>query len=41
MFKSTIGLEAADFQAVFEFLDTGSRCENMKFYDGQKLSSKC
>ena len=35
MFKSTTGLEADDFQAVFEFLDTVSYCENIKFYDGQ------
>ena len=35
MFKYTIGLEAHDFQAVFEFLDTRPHCENIKFYDGQ------
>ena len=35
MFKSTTGLEADDFQAVFEVLDTGPHCENIKFYDGQ------
>ena len=35
MFKSTTGLEADDFQAVFEFLGTGPHCENIKFYDGQ------
>ena len=35
MFRSTTGLEADDFQAVFGFLDTGPRCENIKFYDGQ------
>ena len=35
MFKSTTGLEADDFQAAFEFLDTGPHCENIKFYDGQ------
>ena len=32
MFKSTTGLEV---QAVFEVLDTGPHCENIKFYDGQ------
>ena len=31
MFKSTTGLEADDFQVVFEFLDTGPHCENIKF----------
>ena len=35
MFKSTTGLEADDFQAVFEFLDTVPRCGKIKFYDGQ------
>ena len=35
MFKSTTGLEVDDFQAVFEFLDTGPHCENIKFYDGR------
>ena len=35
MIKSTTGLEADDFQAVCEFLDTGPHCENIKFYDGQ------
>ena len=35
IFKSTTGLEADDFQAVFEFLDTGPQCENIQFYDGQ------
>ena len=35
MFKSTTGLEADDFQAVFEVLETGPQCENIKFYDGQ------
>ena len=41
MFKSTTGLEADDFQAIFEFLDTGPHCENIKFYDGQnKRKSK-
>ena len=35
MFKSTTGLEADDFQAVFEFLDTCLHCENIKFYDGE------
>ena len=35
MFKSTTGLEADDFQAVFEFLDTGPHCQNIKFHDGQ------
>ena len=35
MFKSITGLEADDFQAVFEFLDTGPHCEIIKFYDGQ------
>ena len=35
MFKSTTGLEADDFQAVFEFLDTGPHGDNVKFYDGQ------
>ena len=34
MFKSTTGLKADDFQAVFEFLDIGPHCENIKFYDG-------
>ena len=34
MFKSTTGLTADDFQAVFEFLDIGPHCENIKFYDG-------
>ena len=32
MSKSTIGLEADDFQAAFEFLDTRPHCENIKFY---------
>ena len=36
MFKSTTGLEADNFQAVFEFLDTVPHCENIKFYHGQK-----
>ena len=35
MFISTTGLEADDFQAAFEFLDTGPRCENIKFCNGQ------
>ena len=35
MFKSTTWCEADDFQDVFEFLYTGSHCENIKFYDGQ------
>ena len=35
MFKSTTGFEADDFQAVFEFLDTGPHGDNVKFYDGQ------
>ena len=35
MFKSTTGIEADDFQTVFEFLDTGPRCENIKHYDSQ------
>ena len=35
MFKSTTGLEADDFQAVFEFLDTGPHWKNIKFFDGQ------
>ena len=35
MFRSTVGLETDDFQAAFEFFDTGPRCENIKFYDGQ------
>ena len=35
MFKSTTGREADDFQDVFEFLDIGPRCENIRFYDGQ------
>ena len=35
IFKSTTGLEADDFQTVFEFLDTSLRCENIKFFDGQ------
>ena len=35
MFKSITGLKADDFQAVFEFLDIGPHCENIKFYDGQ------
>ena len=35
MFRSTAGLETDDFQAAFEFFDTGPRCENIKFYDGQ------
>ena len=35
MFKSTTGFEADDFQAVFEFLDTGPHGDNIKFYDGQ------
>ena len=30
MFKSTTGLKADDFQAVFEFLDTDPHCENIK-----------
>ena len=34
-FKSTIGLKADDFLVVFEFLDTGLHCENIKFYDGR------
>ena len=39
MFKSTIGFEADDFQAVFEFLDTRPHCENIKFYDDQNKKS--
>ena len=39
MFKSAIGFEADDFQAVFEFLDTRPHCENIKFYDGQNKKS--
>ena len=35
MLKSATGLEADDFQAVSEFLDTVPHCENIKFYDGQ------
>ena len=35
MFKSTTGLEADDFQVVFEFLDTDLHCENIKFFDGE------
>ena len=35
MYKSITGLEADDFQDVFEFLDTGPCYENIKFYDGQ------
>ena len=35
IFKSTTGIKADDFQAAFEFFDTGSHCENIKFYDGQ------
>ena len=35
MFKSTTGLEADDFQVVFEFLDTNLHCENIKFFDGE------
>ena len=35
MFKPTAGLEVDDFQAVFELLDTGPHCQNIKFYDGQ------
>ena len=33
MFKSTTGIEAGNFQAVSELLNTGSHCENIKFYD--------
>ena len=29
IFKSATGLEADGFQTVFEFLDTGPRCENI------------
>ena len=37
MFKFTIYnlLEDDDFQAGFEFLDTGPHCKNMKLYDSQ------
>ena len=35
MFRSTAGVKTDDFQAAFEFFDTGSRCENIKCYDGQ------
>ena len=35
MFKSTTGLEADDFQVVFEFLDIDLHCENIKFFDGE------
>ena len=35
MSKSTTGLEVDTFQGVFEFLDTGPHCKNIKFYDGQ------
>ena len=34
MFKSTTGFETDGFQAVFEFLDNGSHCENIKLYVG-------
>ena len=33
--KMITGLQAGDFQTVFEFLDTGLHCKNIKFYDGQ------
>ena len=32
---SNVQLDFDDFQAVFEFLDTGPHFENIKFYDGQ------
>ena len=35
MFESTTWVEADDFQAVFEFLDTCPHFENIKFHDGQ------
>ena len=35
MSKSRTGLEVDAFQGVFEFLDTGPHCKNIKFYDGQ------
>ena len=41
MFKSTTGLEADDFSAIFNFLNTGPNCENIKFYDStNKMTSK-
>ena len=39
MSKSTTGLEVDAFQDVFEFLDTGPHCKNIKFYDGQNNKS--
>ena len=35
MFKSTTVLEPGYFQTVFEFLHTGPRYENIKFFDDQ------
>ena len=40
MFESTTGLITNYFQAVFEFLDTGLRCENIKFYNDQNNKPK-
>ena len=35
IFKFTAGLEADHCHAVFEFLDKGTCCENINFYNGQ------
>lgn len=35
MFKFTAGLEADHCQAVFEFLDNSTCCENINFYNDQ------
>ena len=37
IFKYTTGFETNDFLAVFEFLDTSSRCENIKLYQTRSL----
>ena len=40
IFKSTTWLETDGFQVLLEFLDTGPRCENIKFYNGQNNNPK-
>ena len=35
MFKSATGLDPNGLLAIFKFLNTGSHCENTKFYDSQ------
>ena len=37
IFKYTTGFETDDFLAVFEFLDTGCCCENIKLYQTRSL----